>query len=128
MTNRILAVGLIVLLLATAPYWLKGASAIADTIANSLQSVGIASETEGLGVRAPVQVNIRHRIESQRPFSFSFNYQDGESTISIWGTNERARVEAEFSGSAWERIKKGFSDFLRSIGIQITVTNRGEWR
>lgn len=124
MTNRLLAVLLVLLLLITAPYWLKGASAIADAIANSLQAVGVAGEQSPIQSNQQVSVAIQHKIEPQRPFSFSFNYNNDESSVSIWGTNERARVEAEFSGSAWEKIKRTFSDFLRSIGLNIAITSR----
>lgn len=120
--RRLAAIALLLFALWTAPYWLHGAEYLAGYIANLIESTSQAYAQNYS--QNPFNINITQQYEPPKPFEFSFYYRDSESNINIEGTHERVRLVAEFTGSAWQRIKERFQNFLHSIGIKVQISNR----
>jgi len=120
--RQFLGVVAVLLILITAPMWLKGVSELSNALSESLQTAGIA-QVQSQPSR-PIQIDINHQFQSRQSYRVNFLYQDDENYVSIRGNQDRADINIETSGSTWQGIQRDIASFLRSIGISVQVQNK----
>ncbi len=121
MSNRIMGVLLILLLLITAPYWVKGAKYIAGTIAGELEGIAQPSYRSQDYASSNQYVEVYGHQTYRRNYSFHASYSDDEGNyFEVDGTDrDYVYINGRVSNSLWAKIESFFRRLFGGASVRV---------